>query len=76
MDFLRCPRKNGEPDLPHKLESPDIGSIVARERPSPSHIGIIRAAAALRRNPSDDLIRVFDFYVRCYRRALNVPLPT
>jgi len=33
MDFLRCPRKHGKPDLRHKLESPDIGSIVARERP-------------------------------------------
>jgi hypothetical protein len=45
MDFLRCPRKNGEPDLRHKLESPDIGSIVARERPSTVTYWNIRAAA-------------------------------
>jgi len=29
MAFLRCPRKNGAQSLSCKLESPDMGSIVA-----------------------------------------------
>ena len=62
MAFLRRPRKNGPGGAwpAASLKAPMWQHRGRLGRPSPSHIRVIRPAAAFGRNPGDVLIRVLD----------------
>ena len=60
MAFLRRPRKNGPGGAQARSLKTSMWQHRGRNRPPPSHIRVVRPAAAFGRNPGDVLIRVLD----------------